>query len=88
MPSPKDWRRLGQDRYLKGVTLYWKQYAQDREELDHDHCEFCGAKFMVSGGPEILTAGYATDDNYRWIGRQCFEDFRDEFEWTVGNDAV
>ncbi len=85
MPSPDDWRRQGQERYLKRVALGWRKYIPYRKGWDHDHCAFCGAKFMESADQDILTEGYATDDNYRWVCRQCFEDFRDEFEWKVTN---
>lgn len=55
---------------------------------DHDHCEFCGAKFMAPGqseDPEVLTNGYVTvgSDADQWICETCFADFKDEFKWTV-----
>jgi len=88
MPSPDDWRRQGQERYLKGVALTWKRYTNYREGWDHDHCEFCSAKFMESGDSDALKEGYATEGEYRWICKQCFEDFREEYKWTVSNNAV
>ena len=88
MPTQDDWRRQGQERYLEGVELSWKRYTKYREEWDHDHCEFCGAKFMESGDQDIQKEGYATEDNYRWICKQCFDDFREEFNWTLRNNAV
>ena len=88
MPELDDWRRQGQERYLKGVKLAWKRYAPYREGWDHNHCEFCGAKFMGSGGPDIVKEGYATEDEYRWICKQCFEDFKDEFKWILTDNAV
>jgi hypothetical protein len=30
-----------------------------------------------------LQEGYATEDNYRWICEECFEDFKDLFDWKV-----
>ena len=83
MPLADDWRRQGQEQYLKGETLSWKTYTKFREDWDHDHCEFCGTKFMVSSDSETLKEGYATSDNYTWICKQCFKDFCDEFEWEV-----
>lgn len=64
---------------------------------DHAHCEFCGAKFMDPGfssahrdfvdkHPEVLTEGYVgggADGEDRWICDQCFDDFRDEFGWSL-----
>ena len=79
------WRRQGQEKYLKGVTLVRRSYVRyaQNPDWDHDHCEFCYAKFMVEDHPGVLHDGYATLDDYRWICDQCFEDFRDEFEWKV-----
>ena len=57
---------------------------------DHDHCDFCWAKFMVpeqrQQDPEILTAGYtpALGPGRTWICPTCFEDFRERFGWTEG----
>ena len=85
MAEQEDWRRQGQEMYLKGATLSFRKYTKHGENWDHDHCEFCGAKFMETGNDEILTEGYATDDNYRWICQQCFHDFKGEYEWTIEN---
>ncbi|MBO4543121.1 MAG: hypothetical protein J5725_08085 [Bacteroidales bacterium] len=78
-----DWRRQGQDEYLKGIKLYYKKYKAYSEEWDHDHCEFCGEKFSEKG--DTLKAGYTTENNYYWICDQCYNDFKDEFEWEIGN---
>ena len=83
MVAKDDWRLTNQERYLKGVTLYRRQYEPANEENDHDHCEFCFAKFMRAGTPDALHDGYTTEDRYRWICPTCFDDFRDMFGWTV-----
>ena len=88
-----DWRLQGQERYLKGATLVrrsYRRYARN-PEWDHDHCEFCSAKFMAEDHPDVLHSEYATEDDYRWICDQCYEDFGERFEWKVlqvadGND--
>ena len=82
--SPDDWRRQGQERYLKGATLihrHYRSYAKNKK-WDHDHCEFCGATFSLSNNPEHLSEGYSTADEYRWICPTCFRDFEEEFGWT------
>ena len=80
-----DWRRQGQERFLKGVTLVHKKYRlyDKSPRWDHDHCEFCGTKFSLLDNPEHSKEGYATEDDYHWICADCFLDFRDEFDWTV-----
>lgn len=80
MQDNSDWRLTNQEKYLKGVTLRLKKYKSYRDGWDHDHCEFCWKKFSESPSE---TEGYATEDNYRWICIQCFEDFKDLFEWNI-----
>ena len=84
MPEQDDWRRQGQEAYLKGATLRFKKYTtQKREGWDHDHCEFCGVKFMETSNDGTLTEGYATENNYRWVCQRCFNDFKSEYKWNV-----
>ncbi len=87
MQEPSDWRRQGQESYLKGVTLVRQPYCQyaKNPDWDHDHCEFCNAKFMATKEHGVLHSGYSTEDQYRWICGACFEDFREEFEWKIAS---
>lgn len=77
--------------------------VDDWEEIDpphpwdHDHCEFCGARFEEAArmaerqprDPSILTEGYVTADPEvdEWICDRCFEDFKDEFKWSVDDSG-
>lgn len=81
--SGSDWRLTNQEKYLKGVTLTWRKYSAANPENDHDHCEFCWAKFMVVRGEDILDEGYSTEDGYRWICKSCVEDFKEQFDWKI-----
>ncbi len=79
-----DWRLQGQEKYLHGITLFWKKYRRYSEAWDHDHCEFCGSKFAEQDAiTGALHEGYATADNYRWICTECFNDFKDRFAWWL-----
>ena len=80
-----DWRLQGQERYLKRATLTFRKYRRNSNDpdWDHDHCEFCWAKFMVDQPPPIADEGYCTLHEYRWICSQCFADFQEAFEWEV-----
>ena len=77
-----DWRLQGQEKYLKGVSLYRKLYEPYRAGWDHDHCEFCGTKLSRTE-EEAQREGYVTSDNYHWICINCYEDFKNIFEWRV-----
>ena len=78
-----DWRLTNQEEYLQGATLYFRNYTKMSEAWDHDHCAFCYSKFMVEDLPDVLHKGYCTEDQYHWICRNCFEDFKDKFQWEV-----
>jgi hypothetical protein len=85
--EPDDWRLQGQERYLADRELEWSQWTAKREEWDHDHCEFCWAKFgPVGAGAVDLSAGYVTAaDGRHWICPTCFDDFRSSFRWTLAS---
>ena len=80
-----DWRLMGQDRYLQGRRLRWRVWWPQREGWDHDHCAFCFAEFSnqpaVEGHP-TQSSGYVTEDDYHWVCRSCFEDFKGRFGWS------
>lgn len=70
---------------MRGVSFEWRCYEAPSPTWDHDHCEFCGAKFMELDHPEILREGWATPDPtapgcFRWVCNDCFRDFREELD--------
>ena len=83
MREPNDWRLINQLTYFTGVELGWRRYRVFREGWDHDHCEFCWAKFAEREDSEVLHEGYATPDELKWVCGPCFEDFKDLFGWIV-----
>jgi hypothetical protein len=78
----KDWRLNGQERFLQGVVLFFGVYRPYKPEWDHDHCEFCSAKFSLSEAG-ALKEGFSTADGYRWICQSCFADFNEQFQWRL-----
>jgi hypothetical protein len=86
MVDRTDWRLRDQERWLKGSTLSFRDFIPS-PGTDHAHCEFCHAKFMITGTPDTLHFGYTTVDRYQWICTTCFRDFREMFQWTVADTA-
>jgi len=78
-----DWRLQGQEKYLLGATLKFDIWASNNPNNDHDHCEFCSAKFASSTFQETLHEGYSTLDHYHWVCVGCFNDFSKRFNWVV-----
>lgn len=70
------------EAWPKRVKLYPIGYKTYRKARDHGHCNFCMSKFSVLI-LDCLTEGWATEDDYRWICKDCFEDFKDYFKWQV-----
>lgn len=56
--------------YLKGekIQLFW-----------HEHCDFCTRTVMTNTDCVF----YCTKDMSCWICKDCYEDFKDKFCWTV-----
>jgi hypothetical protein len=79
------WRLMGQETYLKGITLVYRKYRQYKKnpDWDHDHCSFCWVEFSLEGCVDSIQEGYATEDGYHWICPKCFNDFKDRFQWKV-----
>lgn len=76
-----DWRYdTGKTHWDVGETL---KHAKRRgtEQWDHDHCTFCWKNF--SNAPEDLHEGYCDLDEYSWICEECFNDFKEVFEFRV-----
>jgi hypothetical protein len=78
-PEKNDWRRQNQESFLKGSVLIFRIYTPYRYGWDHDHCEFCGSRFSLLQAD--LKSGYSTEDGYHWVCEQCYNDFKEEFNW-------
>ena len=74
-----DWRLTGLEEYLSNVEL--KKVDLDKirikDELWHEHCEFCMKSISNRYNEEV----YSTIDEYRWICKKCFNDFKGKFNW-------
>ncbi len=73
-----DWRLQGQESYLNGKTLYWRNYSEKSQLNDHDHCDFCTDE--ISDLPDTWHAGYSLlDEPHATICQKCYEDFKKFF---------
>jgi hypothetical protein len=77
----EDSRLTNQMLYLGAKALYWKSYKPYSEQWEHDHCSFCWEKFSLAD--EDLHEGYTTEDEYYWVCKPCFDDFKETFRWSV-----
>ncbi|MCL1892736.1 MAG: hypothetical protein FWG02_00685 [Holophagaceae bacterium] len=74
-----DWRLCNQMEYLKGETIKHSKWITLEESWDHDHCAFCSDKLDAS----TIEKAYCTTDYYHWICPECYNDFKEMFEWTL-----
>ena len=78
----EDWRLNGQERFLFKVKLTKvKLHFPEPDIVDHEHCDFCWGKF--SDKDDDLHVGYVTDDHEHIVCEECFNDFKERFEWIV-----
>ena len=82
MIDKNDWRLTGQEQYLKGVFLIKVKPAVYvltlKNKQWHEHCEFCMDKIN-----KLSAECYATTNYYRWICKDCFNDFKEMFAWQI-----
>lgn len=81
MREENDWRLRNQEDYLMNETFVKAEYRKPFEKWDHDHCDFCWAKFSEFDGD--LHKGYCTKNECIWICEDCYEDFKDMFQWKI-----
>lgn len=75
-----DWRLTNQKQYLDKATLVKKNYTKKSDKWEHDHCEFCFEKFSTDI-QDSLKDGYCTQDEKHWICNNCYNDFKEMFNW-------
>lgn len=80
MLEKNDWRLVNQQEYLMNAELSKSVYKPLSKNWDHDHCAFCWDKF--SENAEDLSSGYCTKDKKHWICEECFNDFKEMFNFT------
>ena len=78
MVKNDDWRLFNQMEYLYEKEMMQIPYQPYRPGWEHDHCEFCCATIDKN-----TKDAYCTTDQYHWVCRECFEDFKDMFHWNL-----
>ena len=69
----------GEELVRRGVTHKRNLEKGRIHHIWHEHCELCWEKALTS---KCFTF-YCTKDFQRWICQECFNDFKDNFSWTV-----
>ena len=81
----EDWRLTNQEKYLTGKKLYRLKFTRYSDTWDHEHCDFCFAKFSDYDGD--LHEGYCTEPantaTAKWICPECYADFKERFGWIL-----
>lgn len=72
-----EWELNSKD-FLKRKILVRKDYPTS---AGHTHCEFCWGKF--GNGVKDRKVGYFEKEKKCWICDECFEVFKDYFQWEV-----
>ena len=85
MIQQDDWRLRGQEEYLQNEKFQYKQFVSPPTGSLHTHCEFCWHKFMEhsEGVKDCSKEGYCSFDGKYWICEECFQDFKEKFQWNL-----
>jgi len=73
-----DWRLTNQMNYLSQKELIKGKFTPYRESWEHEHCAFCSERI-----DDKTSLAYSTEDRYHWICTECFEGFKEMFQWSV-----
>lgn len=77
-----DWRLNGQQKYLNHVKLKHIKFSNlQYDKSNHEHCEFCLEKISIFS--DCIHEAYCTEDEYHWICDDCYNDFKDIFDWKI-----
>lgn len=58
--------------------------GEEIQHFWHDHCDLCWEKAMT----DINCTFYVTDDFKHWICEECFNDFKDRFNWLEASNYI
>lgn len=79
----EDWRE--ELLYTMNDTngCYFKEYVFPiTEEKEHEHCSICFAKISGEVG-DYERCGYYCKKTGDWLCRDCFNDFKKRFDWSI-----
>lgn len=85
MDINEDWKKefiewnLRKLPVLGGKRIVWQKYPLSTSE--HGHCEFCWDKFYID--EDNLKEGWHIEDSNVWICDNCYEMFKEYFEWIT-----
>lgn len=68
-------------KFKSSLPCPLEEGVDPRKFNDHEHCAFCWTTISEYSGD--LHEGYCTLDEYTWICPECYEDFKEDFHWTL-----
>jgi hypothetical protein len=83
-----DWRVTNHGEYLQGATFVRKPYRVWSAEWEHDHCEFCHAKFIDPAFSEAHAALASGDDTAQTEGYAALgtgPEGEDDYHWVCAS---
>ena len=83
--EPNDWRldMAQEPEFYKKYVWEFKKWSQTRAHWGHDHCEFCNTEISSINNEEILDEGWTNENEYYWVCKTCFSDFKEIFKWNI-----
>ena len=72
---------FGQDKYMKNIAFTRMTLEESEYEAFFEHCEFCYA--VISELPMCRHVGYYTGKYTYWVCEDCFDRFKEEYNWQM-----
>ncbi len=76
-----DWRIMNQEVYLLNKKLEHRRFDRALCVEEHDQCDFCWALFDKD--KENPSYAYYSPDEKVWVCEECYNDFKEHFNWIV-----
>lgn len=70
--------------FLVGQKLRRRTFSST-DICDHEHCNMCGAK--ISAQSSDIKSAFSTYDLRGWVCDECYEYYKDEYQWTLETDS-
>lgn len=69
------------DNNMRNHVLLKVKFSDRLTETEHEYCEFCMARF--GNVNKDFKEGYRTQNYYYWVCEDCFDEYKEEYHWTV-----
>lgn len=64
-------------------SIFQKLEYRSTANSDHEHCSICFEKISDDPRCQCETSGFYCKESGDWLCANCFNDFKERFNWTI-----